>query len=120
MNTHDDPKATASDAGLGGIAADGSRAAARLLEVAARNAEELLAEAKAKADRLTASAREEAIRLLNAARTEAQRVRADLEETRAQHSTEIARLQQVEQDHRDRMRRHFTDVLAEIEARPPA
>jgi cell division septum initiation protein DivIVA len=120
MNTHDDPTATTSDAGLGGIAADGSRAAARLLEVAARNADELLAEAKAEANQLTASAREKADQLLTAARAEEQRVRADLEETRAQQNAEIARLQQIEQDHRDRMRRHLTDVLAQIEARPPA
>jgi cell division septum initiation protein DivIVA len=120
MNMDVDQTVTTSDAGLGGVAADGSRAAARLLEVAARNADELLAEAKAEADQLTASAREEADQLLTAARTEAQRVRADLEETRAHHSAEIARLQQIEQDHRDQMRRHLTDVLAQIEARPPA
>jgi cell division septum initiation protein DivIVA len=123
MNTHYEPTPTTdadpdADPGSGGT--DGSRAAARLLEVAAPNAEELLAEAKAEADQLTASAREEADQILTAARTEAQRVRANLEETRAQHNAEIARLQQIEQDHRDRMRRHLTDVLAQIEARPPA
>jgi cell division septum initiation protein DivIVA len=120
MNMDDDQTVTTSDAGLGGVAADGSRAAARLLEVAARNADELLAEATAEADQLTASARENADQLLTAARTETQRLRADLEETRAQHNAEIARLQQIEQNHRDRMRRHLTDMLAQIETRPTA
>jgi cell division septum initiation protein DivIVA len=124
MNTHDDPTITNPDdgpaAGPGGTAADGHRAAAQLLEVAARNADELLAEAKAEADQLKASAREEADQLLAAARTEAQRLRTDLEETRAQHNAEIARLQQIEQDHRDQMRHHLTDLLAQIEATPPA
>jgi cell division septum initiation protein DivIVA len=77
------------------------------LEVAALNADELLTEAKAEADRLVA-----------AARAEAERLRADLEAKRAQHRAEIARLEQVEQEHRERVRRHLTDMLAQIDARP--
>ena len=98
MDTHEDPTVTDTAAVFDNSPGDSSRAAARLLEVAARNAEELLAEANAEAEQVKGSAREEADRLLAAARAEAQRVRADLEETRAQHSAEIARLQQVEQD----------------------
>jgi cell division septum initiation protein DivIVA len=118
MNTHEEPTVTETPVVDESSPGDSSRAAARLLEVAARNAEELLTEAKAEADQVKSSAREEADLLLAAARAEAQRVRAELEETHAQHSAEIARLQQVEQDHRDRMRRHLTDVLAQIETRP--
>ena len=45
---------------------------------------------------------------------------ADLEETHRQRNAEIARLQEVEQGHRDRMRTHLTEVLAQIEQPPPA
>lgn len=120
MNNHDDQGFATWDAAQGTSAANGSRAAARLLEMAARNADELVAEAKAEADQLTAPAREEADQILTAARTEVQRVRADLEETRVQHNEEFARLQQAEHDHRDRIRRHLTDRLAQIEASPQA
>jgi len=119
MTTNDDSTVTTADLAPTTSAADSSRAA-RLLEVAARNADELLADAKAEAQHLTASAREEADRLLTEAREEARRVRADLEETRAQHNAEIARLQQLERDHRERMRHHLTDLLAQIEAPPPS
>jgi cell division septum initiation protein DivIVA len=98
MTTNDEPTMTRADA---------SGAAARLLEVAARNADELLADAKAEAEGLLA-----------AARAEAQQVRAGLEEERARHSTEIARLKQLEQEHRERVRRHANDLLAQIEAPP--
>ena len=88
----------------GASAGDGTRAAARLLEIAARNADELLDEARAEAtsivtaaqtdaDQLTASseaqakeltesAGAEADRVLAAAHTEADRVQAELEQTR--------------------------------------
>jgi cell division septum initiation protein DivIVA len=121
MTRHDyDPTVTNLDSAQATSPQERSSAVARLLEIAARNAEELLADAKADAEQLTAAAHEEADRLLTAARTEAQRVQADLEETRAQLNAEIARLQQVEHDHRGRLRQHLTDVLAQIEASPPA
>jgi cell division septum initiation protein DivIVA len=106
MTTNDDRTTTTSEV-VPAPRADGSDAAARLLEVAALNADELLTEAKAEADRLVA-----------AARAEAERLRADLEAKRAQHRAEIARLEQVEQEHRERVRRHLTDMLAQIDARP--
>lgn len=123
----DDPRITTTDADPGGSpgvapsagAGDSSRAAARLLEVAARNAEELLVEAKAEAEQVTASAREEAEQLLRTARAEAQRVRDELEQTRDQYSAEVTRLEQLERDHRDRMRQHLTELLTQIEADPP-
>ena len=138
---------------------EGSRAAARLLEIATRNADELVGEAKAEAaslvataradadrltaasqaeaDRLTTSARAEADQILAAAREEAERVHADLEQRRVQetadldrHRTtvmtevterkaaleaEVSRLQQLEQDHRDRMRSYLNQQLEQLE-----
>lgn len=99
--------------------ADVSGAVARLLEVAAHNADQLLAEATAEADHLVAAARDQADQVLSAARTEARQVRADLEETQAHLNSEVARLQQLEHDHRDRMRNLLTDMLAQVETDQP-
>jgi cell division septum initiation protein DivIVA len=118
MDTHDDDPMVSTAEAAHVTSAGGSRMA-RLLEVAARNADELLADAKADADQLVVAARERAEQLLTAARTEAQQVRADLEATRAQLQAEIARLQQLEHDHRDRIRRHLTELLAQIDVSPP-
>jgi cell division septum initiation protein DivIVA len=119
MTTNDD-RAVATPEVVPAPRTDGSAAAAaaRLLEVAARNADELLADAKAEADQLTRSARVEADRLVAAARADAEQVRTELEQERAHHSAEIARLAQVEQEHRERVRRHLTDMLAQVEAPP--
>jgi len=120
MTTNDGSTVTGSDVGPASDAANGSGAAARLLEIAARNADELLEEARAEADELTRAAREEADRLVTTARSEAQQLRADLEEERARRSAEIARLQQMEEDHRERVRRQLKDLLAQIEGPPPS
>jgi DivIVA domain-containing protein len=117
---------TTTDATHGISAVEGSRAAARLLEIAARNADELLDEAKAEA----ASTRA-------AARTEAERMHAELEQTWTRQNTEldlhrttvlsevaerqaaleaeVSRLRQLDQDHRDRMRDYLNQQLAQIE-----
>ena len=106
------------DASQGANTEDGSRAAVRLLEAAARNAEELLAEVKTEAAQLRASVREEVDRLRTEAEADAQRIRDDLENTRAQLNAEIARLQKIERDLRDQLRRHLSDLLAVVEAGP--
>ena len=97
-------------------AQDTSAAAARLLEIAARNADQLLNEAQAEADAMKASARDEADQLLSEARTEAERVRTELEQSRTRANDEIAKLWETEQAHRDRMREHLHEVLAKVEA----
>jgi DivIVA domain-containing protein len=116
---------------------EGSRAAARLLEIATRNADELVGEAKAEAAQLTTSARAEADQILAAAREEAERVHAELEQRRVQETAdlerqrttvlsevterkaaleaEVSRLQQLEQDHRDRMRSYLNQQLEQLE-----
>jgi len=97
-------------------AQDSSTAAARLLEIAARNADQLLTEAQAEADAMRASAREEVDQLLTDARTEAERIRSELEQSRNQANDELAQLRETEQAHRDRMREHLHEVLAKVEA----
>lgn len=150
------------DGAVGVSTADGSRAAARLLEIAASNADHLVGEARAAAasmvatahadaDQLTAAAHHEATqqtthaqaeadRVLAQARQEAERVTTELEHRRNEQTTElerqrttalsemaerqtalegeIARLQQVEQDSRDRMRSFLTNQLAQIDPTP--
>jgi cell division septum initiation protein DivIVA len=120
---------------------DGPRAAANVLEMAARDAEVWLAEARteadalvsdaraeaeslvraghAEADRLTASARSEADHLLSDARAEAERVRAELEVARGEHADEVARLAQLKDDSRDQLRGHLTALLAQVDAPGP-
>jgi hypothetical protein len=117
---------------------EGPRAAAHLLEMAARDAEVWRAEARteadalvsdaraeaealvraghAEADRLTASARREADYLLSDAHAEAERVRAELESVRSEHANEIARLAQLKDDSRDQLRGHLTALLAQVDA----
>jgi cell division septum initiation protein DivIVA len=153
------PESATTDGARDTTAEEGTRAAARLLELAARNADQLVDEAQAQADslvatakvdaerltaasqaeadQLIAAARAEASRALTAARLEAERVNAELEHTRTEQTAEldrhrttvlseladrqaaveaeVARLQQLETDHRDRIRSHLTALLAQIE-----
>ena len=116
---------------------EGPRAAANVLEMAARDAEVWLAEARTEADalvsgarveaealvragraeanRLTASARSDADHLLKDARAEAERVRAELEMSRSEHTNEVARLAQLKNDSRDQLRGHLTALLAQVD-----
>jgi cell division septum initiation protein DivIVA len=106
--------------------AEAPQAAARLLELAARNADELLDEAKAEAASITAAAHAEADVIRAEARKDIERESAELERHResvlsalAQQQTdleaEVFRLQQLEQDYRGRMRTHLTQVLEQLE-----
>lgn len=150
------------DGAVGVPAADGSRAAARLLEIAASNADQLVGGARAEAasmvatahadaDQLTAAAHDEAARhtaearaesdrLLAEAHQEAERLDAEVErgrremaaelerqrttvlsemaERRAALEGEVTRLQQLEQDCRNRMRAFLTSHLAQIDPTP--
>ena len=152
-------RSTSGDGAVGVSTADRSRAAARLLEIAATNADQLVGEARAEAasmvatahadaDQLTAAAHDEATQQTTYARTEAdrvlaearqaaERVTAELEGSRNEQTAElerqrttalsemverqtalegeISRLQQVEQDCRERMRTFLTSQLAQID-----
>ncbi|KQW47259.1 hypothetical protein ASC77_12290 [Nocardioides sp. Root1257] len=120
--------------------ADPSPAAARLLEMTARETdrwraearvevEGLLTDARAEAARLVRAAREEAEGLVstareeaaqetNAARVEAYRMREETSARRQQLDDEIARLEQVETEHRERLRLHLTDLLERVDPTP--
>jgi len=115
--------------------------AASIVAKAQSDADQLTASSQAQADQLRASASAEADRVLAAAHAEAERVHAELEQTRAEQNAElerhrttvlgdlaeqqgaleaeVARLEQLEQDHRDRMRSYLTQQLAQIEPTTP-
>jgi len=117
---------------------DDARAAARLLEMTAREVDQwrsqaqdeaaaivaagreeaagLVRAARDEADRLVTSAREEAARALDDARVEAYQVRKETTAVRESHDAEIARLQQVEATHRQRLRQHLSEMLTQVDA----
>jgi hypothetical protein len=106
--------------------AGGAAAAARLLEMAARDADAWRAEARGEAEQLVRAGREQAASLVEeaearagalvaAARDEAERTRAASAEERRVHDEEVARLDALERGHRERLREHLTSVLAEVD-----
>ena len=90
-------------------ASEGS-AAARLLEMTARETDQWRADARSEAEAIVREARAEAERVVGEARVEAYRVRQ-----------EVARLEELATEHRDGMRRHLTEMLEQVDApgRPP-
>jgi cell division septum initiation protein DivIVA len=132
-HTFSDPRSA--DAG-GTSRPGGSEAAARLLEMTAREtaqwrsdaegeaaaivaaareeAASIVRGASEEAGRLAASARDEAAQVVNDARIEAYRVREETAAVRKRHDTEVARLQQVATQHRERMRQHLNEVLDQV------
>lgn len=118
-----------------------SVAAARLLEMATVNADQLLADARAEAASLVDAARAEADHLVATSRDETDRANRELTERRAQQARELDRhrtevlaevadrkaaleatifsLRQLENEHQDRLRRHFTEQLNLLDAITP-
>jgi len=114
-----------------------SVAAARLLEMASGSADRMVADARAEADSLVAVARTEANSLVAVARTEAERLAAELAARLEQQTAELDRhrttvlreladrqasteaklrtLRLLESEHRNELRRHFTEQLAQLE-----
>lgn len=100
--------------------------AARLLEITARETDQWRADAQAEAAETVAAARQEADDLLRTAqreatsmvegaRAEAEGVRAEAERQRAAAEAEVARLEQVAWDHETRLRRHFNEMLEQLD-----
>lgn len=107
--------------------------AARLLEMTARETDQWRSDARAEAAEVVASARQEAETLLRTAqreatsmvegaRAEAEDVRAEAEGVRAESvrqrtdaEAEVARLEQVAAGHEERLRRHFRDMLEQLD-----
>ena len=108
---------------------DASAAAARLLEVTARETEQwrsearneaaaIVARARDEADRLVGSARDQATQITGEARAEAARVREETAALRQRHEQEIARLEQVATEQRELLGRHLTDLLDRVNSVP--
>jgi DivIVA domain-containing protein len=117
--------------------ADASGAAARLLEIAAKNAEEIEADAKDQADKILAEARMKAERLTNESRAKADRMESDararaqkldaetaerrqqlfgdLERDRDRLSREVEHLRSFEREYRSRLKNYFQAQLAQLE-----
>jgi DivIVA domain-containing protein len=117
--------------------ADASGAAARLLEIAAKNAEEIEADAKDQADKILAEARMKAERLQNESRAKADRMESDararaqkldsetaerrqqlfgdLERDRDRLSREVEHLRSFEREYRSRLKNYFQAQLAQLE-----
>jgi len=94
---------------------DGS-AAARLLEMTARETDRWRSEARTESDATVADARKEAAELVRAAHAEADRVRQETTALRERHEEDIARLEQVATDTREQLRQHLTEMLARVDA----
>jgi F0F1-type ATP synthase membrane subunit b/b' len=118
-----------------------SAAAARMLELAGTTADRLVIEAQAEAQSLVTGAQAEAGAILEASRNEAIQVAAECARTKEEQAAEldrervtalaelrdeksaleaqIAKLRQVESDHRSLMRRHLTEQLSMLDATLP-
>lgn len=107
-DTYGDPHAGADST------TDGS-AAARLLEITARETDQWRADARNEADAVVTAARRESEELLRAARAEAERVVADARAEAYRVREEIAELEGVANEQRERMRRHLTEMLDRID-----
>lgn len=122
---------------LDGNPRESSVASARLLEMAAVTADQLVTDAKAEVDSLMTAAHAEAEQLITASRSEAERVTAELARGREQQAAELDQhrttvlaevtdrkaaleakvelLRQLESEHRNRLRRHLTEQLAQLD-----
>jgi cell division septum initiation protein DivIVA len=95
--------------------ADARSEAAALVADARRESAELVEAARAEAERLVTAAQEKATQTTNEARVEAYRMREDTAATRRRHDEDIAQLEEVATEHREGLRRHLTEMLDRIE-----
>jgi len=116
---------------------EASSAAARLLEIAARNADELVAEAKDQADKVLGEARTKSERLESESKAKADRLDSDarsrsqmldaetaerrqqqfgeLEKEKARLNAEVETLRSFEREYRSRLKGYFTQQLEALE-----
>jgi cell division septum initiation protein DivIVA len=92
-----------------------SMAAARLLEMASFDAERLVADARAEADSLMAAARAETARVAADLDQYRSTVLRELADRQASTEAKLRTLRQLVSEHRNELRRHFTDQLAQLE-----
>ncbi|MBA2638711.1 MAG: DivIVA domain-containing protein [Nocardioidaceae bacterium] len=117
--------------------AEASGAAARLLEIAARNADEVVDDAKDQADSILAEAHTKSERLENESRSKADRLESDararadkldaetaakrtqlfgeMERDRDKLTGEVEHLRAFEREYRSRLKNYFTAQLAQLE-----
>ncbi|MDH2416286.1 hypothetical protein [Nocardioides sp. CER19] len=115
-----------------------SQAAARLLEITARETDQWRSDARSEAaaivadarneaaaivraareesERLVSSARDKGAEMTNEARVEAYRVRQETTALRKRHEEDVARLEQVATEHREGLRQHLTEMLGRVDA----
>lgn len=113
----------------------------RLAAESEAEAESLVSGARAEADQLLSTARSEADELLSTARAEAERLSYELDRRKEQQTAEleqhrvrtmaevadrkagleaqIAQLRQLESDHREHLRRHLSEQLAQLDRDTP-
>jgi cell division septum initiation protein DivIVA len=96
--------------------ADARSESAAIVAAARKEAEDLVRAAREQADRLLTSAREEAAQTANDARVEAYQVREETSAARTRHEEDVARLQEVASEHRQRLRRHLTEMLDRVDS----
>ena len=116
---------------------EASSAAARLLEIAARNADELVADAKNQADKVLGEARTKSERLESESKAKADRLDSDarsrsqmldaetaerrqqqfgdLEKEKARLNAEVETLRSFEREYRSRLKGYFTQQLEALE-----
>jgi len=94
---------------------ESSMAAARLLEMASFDAERLVADARAEADSLMAAARAETARVAADLDQYRSTVLRELADRQASTEAKLRTLRQLVSEHRNELRRHFTDQLAQLE-----
>jgi cell division septum initiation protein DivIVA len=120
---------------------DSSTSPRRLLELAAVTADRLVADAHTEAESVVSSARAEADAILAASRTGADRIATEIARTRDEQTAElareraralaglveektaleeqIARLRQLQSDHRRQLRDHLSEQLSLLDAAVP-
>jgi vacuolar-type H+-ATPase subunit H len=97
---------------------DAKAEAAEIVAVAQREASAMVRSAQRAADTMVEAAKAEATRTVDDARATADEVLTVLSQRRAREEAELARLQQLAQDHAHHLRQHATDILDRLDADP--
>lgn len=96
--------------------ADAKAEAAEIVAVARQEAETLLRTAQREADGMVEAARVESVKTIADANSSADGVRAESEKQRSFAEAEVARLQQVADDHAQHLRQHLNEVLSRLDS----
>ncbi|MGZ4532605.1 MAG: hypothetical protein ACXVXP_09665 [Mycobacteriaceae bacterium] len=100
------------------IVAGAREEADKFVQAAREEANKLVQAAREQAERLVTAARDEGAKAVNDAHAEAYRVREETVAVRKRHDEDIAHLQQVASDHRERLRSHLSNMLDQVNSTP--